>query len=48
MAEAAGGDVLVSETVKDIVAGAGLRFADRGLRALKGLEGQRRLFAVVQ
>jgi class 3 adenylate cyclase len=46
MAEAAGGDVLVSDTVRDIVAGSGLSFVDRGLRKLKGIEGERRVFAV--
>ena len=46
MAKAAGGEVLVSETVKDIVAGSGLTFEDRGLHELKGIDGARRLFAV--
>jgi class 3 adenylate cyclase len=46
MAEAGGGDVLVSQTVRDVVAGSGLRFVDRGLRNLKGIEGARRVFAV--
>jgi class 3 adenylate cyclase len=40
------GEVLVSETVKDLVAGSGLAFADRGRRALKGLSGSRKLFAL--
>jgi class 3 adenylate cyclase len=44
MAEAAGGELLVSETVRDIVAGSGLRFEERGLHELKGIEGPRRLF----
>jgi len=44
--EAGGDEILVSETVKDIVAGSGLRFEDRGMRALKGIEEPRRLFAV--
>jgi class 3 adenylate cyclase len=48
MAEAVGGDVLVSETVKDVVAGSGLRFDDRGLHKLKGIEGERRIFAVAR
>jgi class 3 adenylate cyclase len=47
MAKAAGGDVLVSETVKDIVAGSGLRFEDRGTHELRGIEDPRRLFAIV-
>ena len=39
------GEVLVSATVRDVVAGGGLRFADRGLHELRGVPGQRRLFA---
>jgi pimeloyl-ACP methyl ester carboxylesterase len=46
MAKAAGDELLVSETVRDIVAGSALRFDDRGLHELKGIEGARRLFAV--
>jgi len=45
MAEAQGGEVLVSDTVRDIVAGSGLDFSDRGPHKLKGIEGERRLFA---
>jgi pimeloyl-ACP methyl ester carboxylesterase len=41
-------EVWVSSTVKDLVAGSGLRFADRGLHALKGVPGEWRLFAVDQ
>jgi class 3 adenylate cyclase len=48
MAEAAGGEVFVSETVKDIIAGSALRFEDRGTYGLKGIEGPRRLFAVAR
>jgi class 3 adenylate cyclase len=40
------GEVLVSGTVKDLVAGSGIRFADRGSHALKGFEGEMRLYAV--
>lgn len=47
MAEARGGEVLVSETVKDISAGSGLSFEDRGTHELKGIEGPRRLYAVL-
>jgi pimeloyl-ACP methyl ester carboxylesterase len=43
---AAPGEVLVSSTVKDLVAGAGLSFIDRGERPLKGIPGQWRLFAL--
>ena len=45
-AEAAPGEVLVSGTVKDLVAGSGLRFADQGLKSLKGVPGEWRLYAV--
>ncbi len=45
---AKGGEVLVSNTVKDLVAGSGLKFDDRGLRTLKGVPGQIQLFAVEQ
>ncbi len=40
------GEVLVSSTVKDLVAGSGIRFADRGSHDLKGVPGEWRLFAV--
>jgi class 3 adenylate cyclase len=39
------GEVLVSSTVKDLVAGSGLTFADRGVHALKGVPDDWRLFA---
>lgn len=39
-AEAAAGEVLVSSTVKDLVAGSGLEFADGGVRELKGIPGE--------
>ena len=45
-AEAAAGEVLVSQTVKDLVAGSGLAFNDRGVATLKGVPGEWRLFAV--
>ena len=45
--DAAGpGEVVVSSTVKDLVAGSGLRFADRGTHDLRGVPGEWRLFAV--
>ncbi len=44
-AEAAPGEVLASSTVKDLVVGSGLTFRERGSRALKGVEGEWRLFA---
>jgi class 3 adenylate cyclase len=47
VAAAAGpGEVLVSSTVKDLVAGSGLRFQDRGSQALKGVPGEWHLFAL--
>jgi pimeloyl-ACP methyl ester carboxylesterase/class 3 adenylate cyclase len=42
---AGAGEVLVSSTVKDLVAGSGIRFADRGTQQLKGIPDQWRLFA---
>jgi len=38
-------EVLVSSTVKDLVAGSGLRFNDRGTQSLKGIPGEWRIFA---
>jgi pimeloyl-ACP methyl ester carboxylesterase len=43
--EAGASEVLVSSTVKDLVAGSGIRFVDRGFRILKGVPGEWRLFA---
>jgi uncharacterized protein (TIGR00369 family) len=40
------GEILVSSTVCDLVSGSGIRFVDRGLHELKGIEGKRQLFAV--
>jgi class 3 adenylate cyclase len=45
-AQAAPGEVLVSGTVKDLVAGSDLRFEDRGTVTLKGVPGEWRLYAV--
>ena len=45
-AEASAGEVLVSSTVKDLVAGSGIEFRDRGATELKGVPGEWRLFAV--
>jgi class 3 adenylate cyclase len=39
-------EVLVSSTVKDLVAGSGIQFVDRGMHALKGVPGDWRLFVV--
>ncbi len=42
---AGAGEVLVSSTVKDLVAGSGLHFGDRGSQSLKGIPGEWRIFA---
>jgi class 3 adenylate cyclase len=46
-ARAAAGEVLVSGTVRDLVAGSGIAFADRGVAKLKGVPGEWRLSVVV-
>jgi class 3 adenylate cyclase len=46
-AEAQPGEVLVSSTVKDLVAGSGIQFREQGTGALKGVPGEWRLYAVV-
>jgi class 3 adenylate cyclase len=46
MAAAGPGDVLVSSSVRDLVAGSGFTFVDRGVHALKGVAEERRLYAV--
>ena len=48
MEQAGPGEVVVSRTVKDLVAGSGIGFADRGPHALKGIAGEWQLFLVVQ
>jgi class 3 adenylate cyclase len=45
-AEASPGEVLVSSTVGDLIAGSGIELDDRGLFTLKGVDGERRLYAV--
>jgi class 3 adenylate cyclase len=47
-AQAQGGQVLVSSTVRDLVAGSGLRFVDEGARALKGIPDEVRVFSVAE
>jgi len=42
------GEVLVSGTVKDLVAGSGLEFEERGVAELKGVPGEWRLYAVAR
>jgi class 3 adenylate cyclase len=44
-AQADGGEVLVSQTVKDLVAGSGIDLEDRGARELKGIPGEWHLYA---
>ena len=44
--KAQGGEILVSSTVKDLVAGSDLAFEDRGEHELKGIPGEWRLYAV--
>jgi class 3 adenylate cyclase len=46
-AHAGPGEVLVSSTVRDLVAGSGLEFEDRGVHELKGIPGEWRLYAAV-
>jgi class 3 adenylate cyclase len=45
-ARAETGEILVSQTVKDLVAGSGISFDDRGAAELKGVPGEWRLYAV--
>ncbi len=47
-AAAGAGEVLVSQTVKDLVAGTGLALEDRGERELKGVPGTWRLYAATE
>ena len=45
-AESGDGNILVSRTVKDLVAGSGLEFKELGMRSFDGVEGEWRLFRV--
>ena len=45
-AQAGPGDLLVTSTVRDLVAGSGIEFEDRGLFTMKGIPQPYRLFAV--
>ena len=47
MSHAGPGETMVSNTVKDLVAGSGIEFADHGTHTLKGVPGEWRLFRVV-
>jgi len=42
------GEVLVSQTVKDLVAGSGVEFGERGEHELKGVPDTWRLYSVVE
>jgi class 3 adenylate cyclase len=46
MSWAHGGEVVVSETVRALVAGSGIRFVDRGAHRVKGTRERHRLYAV--
>src|SRR5207249_1200478 len=48
VARAAPGEVLVSSAVRDLVAGSGIEFADRGTHELKGVPGEWQLLAVAE
>ncbi|MGZ4144094.1 MAG: alpha/beta fold hydrolase [Actinomycetota bacterium] len=48
MSEAAASEVLVSSTVRDLVAGSGIMFEDRGFHMLKGLDEKFHLFSVTE
>jgi class 3 adenylate cyclase len=43
---AGAGEVLASSTVKDLVAGSGIDFEDRGAHTLRGVPGEWRVYAV--
>ncbi len=47
-AQAEPGEVLVSSTVKDLVAGSGIQFRERGVAELKGVPGEWRLYGVAR
>jgi class 3 adenylate cyclase len=45
LTEAQPGEIVVSSTVRDLVAGSGITFEDRGVTSLRGVPEQWRLFA---
>ncbi len=47
-AEARPGEILVSQTVRDLVAGSGIEFEDRGPHTLRGIPGSSHLYAVLR
>lgn len=46
MASAGPGEIAVTSTVKDLAAGSEVRFVDRGLRSLKGVEGKWQVYVI--
>ncbi len=48
MAEADPGEILVSQTVRDLVVGSQIAFSDRGAHQLEGLEGDWQLYSVIR
>ena len=46
--ESSDGHILVSRTVKDLVAGSGLQFQEHGIRSFEGIDGEWRLFNVMK
>lgn len=48
VAEASPGEVLLSRTLRDLVAGSDIRLRDRGMQVLKGVPGDRQLYALEQ
>jgi class 3 adenylate cyclase len=46
MSTASAGEVVISRTVKDLVAGSGIAFEDAGEHSLKGIEENWQLFKV--
>jgi len=48
MAHSNANEVLVSSTVKDLVAGSGIKFEERGVHALKGVPDEWHLYAVAR
>ena len=45
-ATAGAGEILVSQTVRDLVAGSGIDFEERGTHQLKGVPGEWRLYSI--
>ncbi len=48
ISKAGNGEVLITSTVKDLVAGSGLQFESRGKHVLKGIPGEWELYSVVK